>query len=163
MEESDAEFDFLDDYVDHEDLADDDIYGGEADAAGDAEEDETDDAGPDGAPVSAPESAETFASDFNEDIVVVAPDDRITTSRLSLYNVAEIISIRTDQIARFNNCLVDITGLSNAEDMAKKELMERKCPLVLRRHVGSGMRDGKLCKFYEYWDPNEMEFPVVFD
>jgi DNA-directed RNA polymerase I, II, and III subunit RPABC2 len=92
-------------------------------------------------------------------VIVVDSERRLTSEVMTSFEYTECISIRTEQIAHNGNCMVDITGLWNPMHMAERELQMRRCPLILRRHVGSGMHGGKLRKFVEDWSPNEMQFP----
>lgn len=103
-------------------------------------------------------------SNYNKEIIVLRPENRRTTHICTKYEMTEIISIRATQISQHNNCMVDITGLDDPIKMAKRELMLRKCPLTIRRHVGD-MRDkttGELKSYYEYWSPNEMALAVSY-
>lgn len=98
-------------------------------------------------------------SDFNKEIFIVPKEERMTRNVLNPAEMTAITSIRAAQIQKNNNCLVDTTGLTDARLMARRELMEGKCPLYLRRRVdtGDGMRP---C--YEIWDPNTMAFATVY-
>jgi DNA-directed RNA polymerase subunit K/omega len=104
-------------------------------------------------------------SDYNKEIVAVKPENHCTSNILSRYEMAEIISIRATQISQHNNCCVDITGLDNPTDMAKRELMMRMNPLVLRRHVGDlkNAKTGNVESYYEMKNPNEMQFSVTYN
>jgi DNA-directed RNA polymerase subunit K/omega len=97
---------------------------------------------------------------FTITVIVVKPEKRKTSHIMSLFEMTEYISIRATQISQYNNCMVDTTGLTDPIDMAKRELMMRKCPLVLRRHVG--YRKNKLTgvaeSYFEYWNPSNMQF-----
>ncbi|QYB17505.1 putative DNA-directed RNA polymerases I, II and III [Pacmanvirus S19] len=103
-------------------------------------------------------------SSFNKEIIVVKPENRLTSHVMSKFEQTELVSIRAVQISQFNNCLVDITGLDDPILMAKRELMMRKCPLIIRRKVGElkNPKTGKLEEYYEYWSPNEMQFSVEY-
>ncbi|SIP85868.1 RNA polymerase Rpb6 [Pacmanvirus A23] len=103
-------------------------------------------------------------SSFNKEIIVVKPENRLTSHVMSKFEQTEITSIRAVQISQFNNCLVDITGLDDPILMAKRELMMRKCPLIIRRKVGElkNPKTGKVEEYYEYWSPNEMQFSVEY-
>ena len=102
-------------------------------------------------------------SSYIQEVIVIKPENRRTTNRMSKYEMTECCNIRAVQISQFNNCMVDITGLSNEVLMAKRELMMRKCPLTLRRHVGTlKNKSGEVEQYYEYWDPNEMVFSTQY-
>lgn len=94
---------------------------------------------------------------------VVAPDQRRTSNILSRFEMTEVVSIRARQIEEHNNCIVDTAGLDDPILMAKRELMMRKCPLTLSRYVGDKRAaDGVVYAYYEYWDPNEMQFSTQY-
>lgn len=97
-------------------------------------------------------------SDYNKEVIIVREADRLTRNVLSVAEMTEIVSIRSVQIQEKNNCLVDITGLTDPRKMAQRELMERMCPLYLRRLVGD---DGSN-SYYEVWNPNKMTFATVY-
>ena len=103
-------------------------------------------------------------SKYNKEIIVVKPENRITGHVLTLYNMTEIISIRSTQIAQHNNCMVDITGLTDPIKMAKRELMMRKCPLILRRVIGDikDPKTGEPQTYVEFWDVNTMQFATEY-
>lgn len=102
-------------------------------------------------------------SNHNKEIIVIKPENRRTSNVMSKFEMTEHNSIRATQIAQYNNCMVDITGLDDPVKMAKRELMMRKSPLVLRRHVGERKNGkGEWESFYEYWSPNEMTFSTVY-
>lgn len=103
-------------------------------------------------------------SNYNKEIIVVKPENRRTSHILSKYEMTELVSIRATQISQFNNCMVDITGLDDPIKMAKREISLRKSPLILRRHVGDlkDPKTGEIQSYYEYWDPNQMQFAVQY-
>lgn len=82
----------------------------------------------------------------------VPDDERKTSEYLTDYEITEIISIRATQISKNNDAFVD-TDHDNAIDIAKAELLARKCPLILVREVGKN--------YVEHWLPNEMVFPLL--
>ncbi len=101
-------------------------------------------------------------SNHVKEIIIVRPENRMTSNVMSKYEMTEYCSIRAEQIAEYNNCMADITGLSDPVLMAKRELMQRRCPLMLRRAVGSRMIRGELVAHYEDWNPAEMTFAVAY-
>jgi hypothetical protein len=52
--------------------------------------------------------------------------------------------------------MTDTTGLTDPIAMAKKELSDRRSPLIIRRHVGDVIVDQRRTSYYEEWQPNEM-------
>ena len=103
------------------------------------------------------------APSFTREIIIVKPEERRTPSVMSKFEMTEHVSIRATQIAQYNNCMVDITGLDDPVKMAKRELMMKMSPLVLRRHVGDSVLGGETTSYYEYWSPNEMTFAVSYN
>lgn len=96
-------------------------------------------------------------------VVIVKPENMRTSSIMSLFEMTEYVSIRGHSIAKYGNCTVDATGLSET-DAAKRELMMRRSPLVIRRHVGDLVdENGQIESYYERWNPNEMIFATTYD
>jgi hypothetical protein len=92
------------------------------------------------------------------EIIIIKPENRRTSNIMNLFEMTEYVSIRAVQIAKYNNCMVDTTGLSDTVLMAKRELMMRRCPLTLRRCVGTyGEKT-----YFEHWDPAEMTFSTSY-
>jgi DNA-directed RNA polymerase subunit K/omega len=104
--------------------------------------------------IGAPEPLECI-----REVLVVSAADRITSDIMSLFEFTEALSIRTAQIAKFNNPMVDPGGLRDPRQIAIRELMARKTPYVLRRPVGYRVVDGVTRELVEDWDPNTMIFP----
>lgn len=97
-------------------------------------------------------------SDYNREINIVPAEERITRSVLSVAEMTAITSIRAAQIQKYNNCLVDTTGLTDPRLMARRELMEGKCPLYVRRRVDFNEWE----QYYEIWDPNTMTYATLY-
>lgn len=85
--------------------------------------------------------------------IMVNDEDRTTSDVLSKYEIIELISIRATQISKGNRVFTDITGLRDPISMAKKEIYDNQCPLLVKRHIGNNM--------YEVWNPNEMSKPKI--
>lgn len=110
-----------------------------------------------------PDDIEIQSSTIKE-IIIIANERRMTSNIMNQYEMTEYISIRCEQIAKYNNCMVDTTGLIDTISMAKRELMMRECPLTLRRHVGDRIsKSGVVTSYYEYWDPAQMIFAISYD
>lgn len=87
----------------------------------------------------------------------VVPDSmRQTSNILSEFEQTELISIRSEQISRYNNPFIDCTGLSDPTSMASRELSMRRSPLMISRIVGEIKADSKRVSVVEHWDPNLM-------
>lgn len=93
--------------------------------------------------------------------VLVAPNDRRTSTIMSLYEYTECRSIRATQISKYNNCFVSIDGLSDPIEMAERELRQRMSPIILRRCVGvtTDHAAAHITKYYEEFRANDMGFP----
>lgn len=94
-------------------------------------------------------------------IRIVHLDDRKTSEVMSSLEQAEYVSIRAQQIATYNNCMV-ANNLHDPIEMAKLELMQRKCPLFIRRKVGEVREGDTFVEYYEEWDPNSMIFAIDY-
>jgi DNA-directed RNA polymerase subunit K/omega len=84
---------------------------------------------------------------------ILKSDECITSNILTIYEIVELIGIRSTQIAQGSPVFTDIKNITNSTEMAKKEIMDNRCPLYIKRHIG-------LDK-YELWDPNVMIKPKI--
>jgi DNA-directed RNA polymerase I, II, and III subunit RPABC2 len=73
---------------------------------------------------------------------------RMTIPFLTKYEKARIIGKRAMQISKGSPPLVEIGDLESPIDIAKKELMERKIPFIIRRPLPDGS--------YEDWRVDEL-------
>lgn len=80
-------------------------------------------------------------------------DDKITSNILTIYEITELIGIRATQISNGAPVFTDVEYLTDPIEMAKKEIINNKCPLYVKRYIG-------LDK-YELWDPNTMIKPKL--
>ena len=67
--------------------------------------------------------------------------------------MTELIGIRATQISQGAPVFVDIEYISDPIEMAKKEIINNKCPLYIKRYIGLDR--------YELWDPNIMIKPKI--
>ncbi len=113
----------------------------------------------------APVAIEPEISKYIKEVIVVRPENMRTSNIMSKFEMTEHISIRAEEISKYNNCMVSIEGLSDPVMMAKRELMLRKSPLTLRRHVGDVFDpvSKKIETYYEYLSPNELMFAVEYN
>lgn len=88
------------------------------------------------------------------EIVFVHPDNRITSEVNTLFEIGEIMSTRAKQIENGGTCFTDVGELSDPLAMAKKELLDKRCPLDVIREITD--------KVYERWHVNEMALPAGF-
>ena len=89
---------------------------------------------------------------------IVPPDERITDNRLQKSEAAYIIAMRSEQIAKFAKSFTATSGLHDPVAIAFKELLDRRCPLTLRRAVGTGPAGESLV---EEWNVREMALPPL--
>lgn len=93
------------------------------------------------------------------EIIVISNENRITSDMMSKEELTEAISERIKQLEKESISFVDISDLSDPASIAKREISQKKCPLILRRSIGNilNMETGKQTMYYEYWDVNEMK------
>lgn len=110
-----------------------------------------------------------LAADMNElvldadhkKVCPVPDDERITSDVLQHTEMVACINYRIAQIEAGAPYFVDATGkdtgkeLTTAAEIAKAELLSRKCPLILRRDLFE-TRDNRIIT--ELWNINEMAF-----
>ena len=90
---------------------------------------------------------------------IIHPDDRRTSNVLQKSEAAHILGKRATQIADSPTVFVDISGLHDPVAIAFKELIERRCPLIVRRVVAVDAKAN--CVIVEDWNPNEMAHPQL--
>lgn len=84
---------------------------------------------------------------------IIKSDDKITSNVLTIYEMTELIGIRATQISQGAPVFVDIEFISDPIEMAKKEIINNRCPLYVKRYIGLDR--------YELWDPNIMIKPKI--
>ncbi len=78
----------------------------------------------------------------------VPKDKRITTPYMTKYEKARILGTRALQIAMNAPVLVDIEGETDPLQIARKELAQKKIPLIVRRYLPDNS--------YEDWSVEEL-------
>lgn len=78
---------------------------------------------------------------------------RITLNRMTIYEKAHIIGVRATQLSDNAPPLVDIGDMTDCLQIAKKELIERKLPFIIRRRLPDGT--------YEDWSIDELLIPEI--
>jgi DNA-directed RNA polymerase subunit K/omega len=91
----------------------------------------------------------------SDDLVeyIVKEEDRITSDCLSKYEMIELINIRATQISKGDYPFTDVKNLRDPISMAKKEIYDNKCPLLVKRGIGNNK--------FEVWNPNLMLKPKI--
>jgi DNA-directed RNA polymerase I, II, and III subunit RPABC2 len=84
-------------------------------------------------------------------ILIVPPDHRKTSEVMTEYEFAEIISHRAKQIENDSPVYVDVGNETDPIKMAEMELLQKKCPLSIRRVHNNLVA--------EIWHANEMVLP----
>ena len=109
---------------------------------------------------------------FNEpirgehEIVVIKPENRITSELMTKEEMTEAISIRIRQLEEeYITFLPDGHGLTTPADIAKREMNLRLSPLILRRRISTLIdpETRKTTEYYEYWPVREMEKRFVYN
>ena len=72
---------------------------------------------------------------------------RITTRFLTKYERARVLGSRALQISMNAPVMVDIGGETDPLQIARKELLEKKIPMIIRRYLPDGS--------YEDWNLDE--------
>lgn len=84
----------------------------------------------------------------NEKVKSLKNTKRITMKWMTKYEYARIVGMRAVQISKGSKPNVDISGLKDPIEIAKKEIKEKKVPLIIRRTLPDGR--------YEDWSVNEL-------
>lgn len=92
----------------------------------------------------------------NDQIALVNPQegvrvpmkDRVTTRYLTKYERARILGLRALQISMNAPIMVDLSGETDPLDIARKELREKKIPMLIRRYLPDNS--------YEDWSVEEL-------
>lgn len=85
------------------------------------------------------------------EIIDRLPEDRITSEVMTKFEYAEIVSIRAKQIENGGDSYTDIGDLTDPIAIAKKEILDKRCPLDIRRMITD--------RIAERWHVNEMVVP----
>jgi hypothetical protein len=106
----------------------------------------------------------------NETIItntyIRAPEMRILSPHMTINEMSKILSVRSTQIQNGDLPMIEVprddkTGLyvlSNPDDIAREEIRQRKCPLLIIRLLRQGMNGGNV---YEVWSVNELTGQVI--
>lgn len=153
---SDIEDDFDDEYIDSEFIDEDFEEPNTTEKKKDDEDEELDDNDEEDTEL-IKKNFEIETEDVGNDIVYIVPaNQRITSEKLSDYEIAELINVRATNISKGGKIFTNIEGLYDPIEMAKKELLDRKCPLYIKRNIG--YVDNIL--YVEKWSPNEMIYTI---
>uniref|UniRef100_A0A915BQ75 RPB6 homolog n=1 Tax=Parascaris univalens TaxID=6257 RepID=A0A915BQ75_PARUN len=123
-------------------MADDDDYEGEMDGDEYGEEEQMDDLELEGAE----DDAERVQ--LVEGTEKTASTDRVTTPFMTKYERARILGTRALQIAMGAPVMVELEGETDPLEIARKELKDRKIPIIIRRYLPDGS--------FEDWGVDEL-------
>lgn len=157
----------LDELAD-EDLADElaDEAGLDEDAAGTDEDEELDEGIEDSDPV--PQKAQPSRqkedpilqqANQTHSIILVLPEDRVTSNVIQKSEAARAISIRAEQIAKYATSYGKTReGHHDPVEIAIQEFLDGKSPLKLRRQVGYSKNGDRVV---EEWSMEELTRPAA--
>uniref|UniRef100_A0A9J2PU32 DNA-directed RNA polymerases I, II, and III subunit RPABC2 n=1 Tax=Ascaris lumbricoides TaxID=6252 RepID=A0A9J2PU32_ASCLU len=123
-------------------MADDDDYEGDMDGDEYGEEEQMDDLELEGAE----DDAERVQ--LVEGTEKTASTDRVTTPFMTKYERARILGTRALQIAMGAPVMVELEGETDPLEIARKELKDRKIPIIIRRYLPDGS--------FEDWGVDEL-------
>lgn len=96
------------------------------------------------------------ADKYHQTIHIVPPDERQTSNIMTRAEMVEAIGIRISQIEKGGPVFTDVSGYDDPAEMAKKELIDRRNPLKLRRIINQTPSD----IYVEEWPVREMGIPL---
>ncbi len=94
------------------------------------------------------------SEDDDNTIIVVRPENRVTSDHMTFYEYTHVVGVRATHISNGSPIYTSIENLDNPIDIAKKEIRENKCPLSIKRRLGS-------TNMVEIWSVNEMVKPHI--
>lgn len=96
-----------------------------------------------------------FKSHDNDNkLIVVKPENRITSDHMTLYEYTSVVGTRATHISNGAPIYTSYDNLSDPIDIAKKEINENKCPLSVVRKLGNSNK-------IEIWEVNELIKPNI--
>jgi DNA-directed RNA polymerase subunit K/omega len=92
-----------------------------------------------------------YRPELRKEIIIIHPDNRITSEIMTKFERTEVISIRSRQIENGGNCFVSVDDLTDPIEMAIREMQQKRCPCDILR--------ARTDKIYERWHVNELANP----
>lgn len=86
------------------------------------------------------------------EMTIIKPENRVTSEYMTIYEYAMIVGTRATHIEDGSVLYTDPQDLSDARDIAKKEIRENRCPLSVTRKISQTE--------IEVWEVNEMIKPM---
>jgi len=105
-----------------------------------------------------------FAADQNEMNIarIIYGDNRVTSNHMQMFEVAEILAIRSRQLEKNPTIFTNVHGETSVMKMALQELKDGRCPLKLRRKIGEKKKPtGEKITYYEEWSARELTLPDI--
>ena len=87
------------------------------------------------------------------DIPMPLQSRRRSTNIMTKYEFARLIGVRENMLNQMAPPMVDITGFTNNVDIARREILEKKVPLIVRRYLPNGI--------IEDWNVADMDLCCV--
>lgn len=148
--------DFDDEFIEEEPYFEDDIYDDIENDIDDPEEDDVSE-------IYQPKVEKRIdpimkLSTKSRNIIIVPPEERITDNRLHKNEVSFILSTRAKEISKHATHFLENNTYSNAISIAYHELYTHRCPLKLRRQVGTTVKGDIII---EEWDTKLMVLPNI--
>lgn len=160
IEEDDTVADEVESVYDDDDIDDVDVDVDDNEQVPNKDDDDDGDDGDDGDDLDSPETVVMKKRPHvyhpihdSTEIKIVAPDKRITSEYMTIYEYSMVVGTRATHISEGSVLYTDPQGMFDARDIAKKEIDENKCPLSITRKVSPSM--------IEIWEVNEMVKPQV--
>lgn len=93
-------------------------------------------------------------------VIVVAPDERVTSNRINKHECVRVLQIRAKHIEDGRKIFLPngYGNLSNALDIAEKELLDGYCPLTVVRKVFQTDKE----VYVEHWPVRELAIPKEY-
>lgn len=101
--------------------------------------------------------------------VIVVPDiERKTQDFMSLMEFTAVLGIRAQQIDNGDTYFTQIENLTDAISIAKKELLEGSCPLIIERVISDKKPSwysgtGIVFSVVEHWRVSELTLPQTVE
>jgi DNA-directed RNA polymerase I, II, and III subunit RPABC2 len=92
-----------------------------------------------------------FEPPVRAQVVLLHPNERVTSEVMSKFELCEVISIRAKQIENGQKVFTEIGALTDPLEIAKKEVLDRRCPLSIIRMLTDTIG--------EKWHVNELGIP----
>lgn len=99
-------------------------------------------------------AADLYKAAGKRKITIVPDEEKITSEKISKHELARLIAVRATQIGQNNIVFTDMTGLTDPQSMAIRELDMQRFPLSVYRIVAKLPAEYKV----EIWDVNTMVY-----